>query len=291
MLSRNDRMAVRSRNMQADARAQTPSADNREQLVLRSHVDGVLRLTLNSPSNRNALSQAMMGALQSALDAAASDGETRVIVIAGNGPAFCAGHDLRELDGARSAPDRGRAFFARLMAQCAALMQSIVNHPRPVIADVRGIATAAGCQLVASCDLAVASGNSRFATPGVQIGLFCSTPMVALSRNVSRKHAMEMLLTGDMIDAQRAQEIGLVNRVVDEAQMDAAVGELARKIAGRSLMTLKTGKQAFYQQADMDLAQAYAHTVDVMIDNMLKADAVEGVSAFLQKRQPQWRDE
>lgn len=260
-------------------------------LILREARQGVLRLTLNQPQRRNALSEAMMGALRAALDAAARDGETRVIVIGASGPAFCAGHDLKELTAGRAAPDHGRAYFARIMAQCAELMQSIVAHPRPVIADVRGIATAAGCQLVASCDLAIAGRSARFATPGVNIGLFCSTPMVALSRNVARKHAMEMLLTGDFISAERAAEIGLVNRVVDNAGMDAAVDELAGRIATKSLMTLKTGKQAFYRQADMALADAYAYTAAIMVENMLKRDAEEGVAAFIEKREPAWRDE
>ena len=274
----------------AAARKNPASAENTP-IVLSALEDGVLRLTLNTPEKRNALSEAMMQSLQDALDAAKDDGKTRVIVITGNGPAFCAGHDLREMTEGRQAPDRGRAFFTRLMRQCAKLMQSVVNHPRPVIADVRGIATAAGCQLVASCDLAIASDQARFATPGVNIGLFCSTPMVALSRKVGRNHAMEMLLSGEFVSAQRAAEIGLVNRVCALEQMDETVAALARGIASKSLMTLKTGKQAFYRQADLPLEQAYDFTVDVMIDNMLKHDAEEGVNAFLEKRQPEWRDE
>lgn len=262
-----------------------------EAILLREADDGVLRLTLNNPGRRNSLSEAMMTALKAALDAAETDSGSRVIVIGANGPAFSAGHDLKELSAGRQAPDRGRAYFARIMQQCATLMQAIVLHPKPVIADVRGIATAAGCQLVASCDLAVASHAARFATPGVNIGLFCSTPMVALSRNVSRKHAMEMLLTGELITAERAAEIGLVNRVAEDSRMDATVGELARTIAGKSLMTLRTGKQAFYRQADMSLVDAYAYTAEIMVDNMLKHDAEEGVAAFIEKRAPRWRDE
>ncbi len=274
------------------AAAQPDSTAAASQPILVSHRDnGILRLTLNNPARRNALSQAMMQALQDALDEAAQDPATRVIVIAGAGAAFCAGHDLKELNEGRSAPDRGRAFFTQLMNQCATVMQTIVNHPRPVIAEVGGIATAAGCQLVASCDLAVAAENAQFATPGVNIGLFCSTPMVALSRNVSRKHAMELLLTGEIIGAEQAIEIGLINRAVPQWALHGDVEALARRIATKSLMTLKTGKQAFYKQVDMPLAEAYAYTVDVMIDNMLAHDASEGVSAFLEKRHPHWRDE
>ncbi|MEZ5872888.1 MAG: enoyl-CoA hydratase [Nitratireductor sp.] len=262
-----------------------------EPIVLRDRRDGILRLTLNNATRRNSLSEAMMAALQTELDAATDDRETRVIVIGHEGPAFSAGHDLRELDAGRAAPDEGRAYFTDIMNRCSKLMQTVVNHPRPVIADVRGIATAAGCQLVASCDIVIASEESRFATPGVNIGLFCSTPMVALSRKVGQNHAMEMLLTGEFIGSRRAREIGLVTRVVEVERQNEAVAALAARIASKSLMTLKTGKQAFYQQADMPLAQAYAHTVEVMIGNMLRHDAKEGVEAFLQKRQPSWRDE
>ena len=262
-----------------------------EPILARRIEAGVLRLTLNNPARRNSLSEAMMASLQEALDQASEDRGVRVIVIDANGPAFCAGHDLKELTEGRKADDRGRAYFTGIMRQCATLMQTIVMHPRPIIAEVRGIATAAGCQLVASCDLAIASRQARFATPGVNIGLFCSTPMVALSRNVSRKHAMELLLTGDFASAQRAAEIGLINQAVDEAELGPAVEALAAKLASKSLMTLKTGKQAFYRQADMALPEAYAYTADIMIENMLKHDAEEGVGAFLEKREPQWRDE
>lgn len=261
------------------------------EILRKDLTDGVLTLRLNNPQRRNALSEAMMATLQEALDEAANNSEARVIVIAANGPAFCAGHDLKELTDGRDAPDEGRAYFTTLMHKCATLMQAIVNHPRPVIADIRGIATAAGCQLVASCDLAIAQEDARFATPGVNIGLFCSTPMVALSRKVGQSHAMEMLLTGEFITAQKALRIGLINKVCAAADMDRAVGELARRIASKSLMTLKTGKQAFYRQAHMPLADAYTYTADVMIDNMLKHDAKEGVAAFIEKRHPRWRDE
>jgi len=260
-------------------------------LVLRQLDDGILHLTLNQPERRNALSQAMMSALQQALDAAASDRQVRVIAIAGNGPAFCAGHDLKELTEARAAADRGRSFFKLLMRQCSKLMLGIVRHPKPVIAEVAGAASAAGCQLVASCDLAVAARSAKFATPGVNIGLFCSTPMVALSRKVARKHAMEMLLTGDMVSAERAAEIGLINRAVADNELAGEVDRLARQIASKSLMTLTTGKLAFYEQADMAIAEAYDYTTEIMIENMLKRDAAEGVNAFLEKRGPRWSDE
>lgn len=263
-----------------------------EQVVLRALTpEGILRITLNNAASRNALSLAMMAAINGALDEAAADPAVRVIVIGHEGPAFSAGHDLKELTAARTGPDRGRSFFEKTMRSCSALMQSIVLHPKPVIAEIGGVATAAGCQLVASCDLAVAGQSARFATPGVQIGLFCSTPMVALSRNVARKHAMEMLLTGEMANAQKAMEIGLVNRVVADDALMAETTALARVIASKSAMTLKTGKRAFYEQAEMNLADAYEHAAKVMVENMLARDAEEGIGAFLEKRQPEWRDE
>lgn len=252
--------------------------------------DGILRLTLNDAARRNALSEAMLTDLGAALAEAGADSVTRVIVLAANGPAFCAGHDLKELTAARAAPDSGRAFFARIMAQCAQVMQAIVNCPKPVIAEVRGVATAAGCQLVASCDLAMAADSARFSTPGVHIGLFCSTPMVALSRNVADKHAMEMLLTGDMMPAARAAEIGLVNHALPEADLTRATMDMARRIASKSAMTLATGKRAFYAQRQMPLAEAYAYASRVMVDNMLAHDAEEGIGAFIEKRAPQWQD-
>lgn len=251
---------------------------------------GVLRLTLNDPSRRNALSEAMLAALADAFKAAGENPHVRVIVLAANGPAFCAGHDLKELTAGRSAPDRGRAFFTRIMSACSDVMQGIVACPVPVIAEVGGVATAAGCQLVASCDLAVAADSARFSTPGVSIGLFCSTPMVALSRNVSVKHAMEMLLTGDMLSAARAAEIGLINQAVTEASLTEASMALAGRIAARSRLTLATGKRAFYAQAEMPLADAYAYAANVMVDNMLAQDAEEGINAFIEKRDPVWQD-
>lgn len=252
--------------------------------------DGILRLTLNDVARRNALSESMLSALGAAVDSAGDDPAVRVIVLAANGPAFCAGHDLKEMTAGRDAPDGGRAYFTKVMTQCSGVMQKIVTCPKPVIAEVTGVATAAGCQLVASCDLAVAADSARFSTPGVHIGLFCSTPMVALSRNVSNKHAMEMLLTGDMTPAGRAAEIGLVNHAVPEDALQEATLEMARKIASKSSMTLATGKRAFYAQREMPLAEAYDYASRVMVENMLAEDAEEGIGAFIEKRAPQWRD-
>ena len=261
----------------------TPSSD--EALLLRQDAEGIATLTLNRPAARNALSIGLMDALQRALDAIAADATVKVVVIAGNGPGFCAGHDLREM---RANP--GRQHYERVFQQCSRLMMSIVRLPQPVIARVHGIATAAGCQLVASCDLAIASDAARFATPGVNIGLFCSTPMVALSRAVPRKPAMEMLLTGDMIAADEARQWGLVNRVVPDDALDDEVEGLARKIAAKSPLVLKIGKEAFYRQAELGLEEAYAYASAVMTTNMLARDAAEGIDAFLQKRPPQWEN-
>jgi enoyl-CoA hydratase/carnithine racemase len=252
--------------------------------------DGVLRLTLNDPSRRNALSEAMLTTLSTAFVEAGADPEVRVIILAANGPAFCAGHDLKEMTAGRANPDRGRAYFTKVMTMCSGVMQGIVNCRKPVIAEVTGVATAAGCQLVASCDLAIAADTAQFSTPGVHIGLFCSTPMVALSRNVADKHAMEMLLTGDMTPAARAAEIGLVNRVVAPEQLRQVTMGMARKIASKSSMTLATGKRAYYVQREMGLSDAYDYASDVMVENMLARDAEEGIGAFIQKRAPQWQD-
>nr|WP_304504791.1 enoyl-CoA hydratase [Defluviimonas sediminis] len=253
--------------------------------------DGVLRLTLNDVKRRNALSEAMLGELRAVFAEAGDNPAVRVIILAANGPAFCAGHDLKEMTAGRSAPDRGRAYFTKVMAMCSGVMQAVVNCPKPVIAEVTGIATAAGCQLVASCDLAVAAETAQFSTPGVHIGLFCSTPMVALSRNVGNKHAMEMLLTGEMIPAARAAEIGLVNRVVTTDALREATHEVARKIASKSSMTLATGKRAFYAQREMPLSEAYDYASSVMVENMLARDAEEGIGAFIEKRAPQWQEQ
>jgi enoyl-CoA hydratase/carnithine racemase len=257
-------------------------------LLLSAHAGGVLRLTLNRPQARNALSSELMAALQAALDGAAGDNATRVIVIAAEGAVFSSGHDLKELAARRAEGDKGRRAYAGLFTQCSALMQAIVRHPKPVIAQVQGTATAAGCQLVASCDLALASTSARFATPGVNIGLFCSTPMVALSRNVSRKAAMEMLLTGEAIDGEQAVRIGLINKVVAPEILDSETMALAGLIATKPRATIKTGKEAFYRQLEMPLAEAYAYASKVMTENMLDAEACEGIGAFLEKRDPKW---
>ena len=259
-------------------------------IVLYDLADGIARLTLNNPGRRNSLSEAMMSQLQAALETAGDDPAVRVVVIAAAGTVFSAGHDLKELTANRTGPDRGRAYFKKIMHQCAELMQTIVRLQKPVIAEVHATATAAGCQLVASCDLAIAADTAKFCTPGVNIGLFCSTPMVALSRNVPRKRAMEMLLTGDMIDAAEAAAYGLVNKVVAPDLLRGEVTALANKIAGKSSHTVKIGKEAFYRQIDMGLADAYDYTASVMVENMLARDAEEGIGAFIEKRHPQWED-
>ncbi|MGH6761454.1 MAG: enoyl-CoA hydratase [Phyllobacterium sp.] len=252
--------------------------------------DGVLRLTLQNPP-ANALSIKLMKALLSMLEQARSNDAVRVIVIDAAGKLFSAGHDLKEMTAHRSDVDRGRAFFEKTMRLCAEVMQAIVNHPKPVIAAVDGLATAAGCQLVASCDLAICTDSSTFCTPGVNIGLFCSTPMVALSRNTSRKQAMEMLLTGETIDASTAREFGLVNRVVPKQYLNQIVMKYAQVIASKSPLTLKIGKETFYRQVEMTLPEAYDYAAGVMVENMLARDAEEGISAFLNKRHPEWKGE
>jgi len=247
-------------------------------------------LTLNQPAARNSLSEGLIAELHAALRDIHDDAAVRAVVIAANGPAFSAGHDMKELTARRSDADRGRAYFAQVMNACSAMMQAIVHLPKPVVAAVQAVATAAGCQLVASCDLAVASEAATFATPGVDIGLFCSTPMVALSRNVPRKQAMEMLLTGEPVSATRARDIGLVNRVVAAgAERDAAIA-LAQKVALKSAYTVKLGKAAFYRQAEMSLADAYRYAAEVMTENMMARDAEEGIGAFIEKREPKWQD-
>ena len=259
-------------------------------ILLREHVGSTAVLTLNRPEARNSLSEDLIAELHAALKEIDDDKSVRALVIAANGPAFSAGHDMKELTARRSDADRGRAYFAQIMNACSAMMQAIVHLPKPVVAAVQGVATAAGCQLVASCDLAVASEAAGFATPGVDIGLFCSTPMVALSRNVPRKQAMEMLLTGEPVDAATAQSIGLVNRVVKAGtERDAAIA-LAQKIALKSAYTVKLGKEAFYRQAEMNLADAYRYAAEVMTENMMARDAEEGIGAFIEKREPKWQD-
>ena len=262
-----------------------------ENILLKGKVtEGILRLTLNNSMHQNTLSELMMESLTKELSEAAIDDSVRVIILSAKGSIFCAGHDLKEITQARNNEDSGHAYFRKLFNTCSELMQLIVNNPKPVIAEVNGIATAAGCQLVASCDLAIASDESMFATPGVNIGLFCSTPMVALSRNVTNKHAMEMLLTGDMIDAKKATEIGLINNNVPSENLDQETLKLAKKVSSKSSMTLKIGKQAFYAQSSLDLSEAYKYTSQVMLDNILKDDAKEGIEAFINKRDPEWKD-
>jgi enoyl-CoA hydratase/carnithine racemase len=257
-------------------------------ILLREDVGSIAILTLNRPAARNSLSEALLAALGDALTEIAHEPKVRAVVLAANGPAFSAGHDLKEFKSHRSDSDRGRAYFKYIMELCSTVMQQIVNLPQPVVAAVQGVATAAGCQLVASCDLAVASAAAKFATPGVNIGLFCSTPMVALSRNVARKHAMEMLLTGDMISAEDALRIGLVNRVVAPGTEREEALALGRKIAAKSAYVVKIGKGAFYRQVELGLKDAYRYAAEVMVENMLARDAEEGIDAFIEKREPQW---
>ena len=252
--------------------------------LLRDDEGPICTLTLNRPQQRNALSMGVMVALAQELDRIASDSRIKVVLLTGNGPAFCSGHDLKEMHDNRSG-----AFYKAVFEQCSAMMQKIVTLPQPVIAEVNGFAFAAGCQLVASCDLALAAEDAKFSTPGVNIGLFCSTPMVALSRNVSRKHAMEMLLLGEMIDARKAATIGLINRCVPPEKLHEAAMSWARTIASKASSTVKTGKRAFYEQLELHLADAYDYASAVMTRNMLDPDATEGIDAFLKKRQPNWK--
>ena len=259
-------------------------------VLVRERVKDIALLVLNRPQARNSLSEPLLAELSAAFADIAHDKAIRAVVLAANGPAFCAGHDLKELTARRSDADGGRGYFRHIMTTCSAMMQGIVNLPQPVIAAVQGVASAAGCQLVASCDLAVASAGAKFATPGVDIGLFCSTPMVALSRNVARKHAMEMLLTGEMVEAEQAARIGLINRVVPPGEERTSAIALAQKIAAKSSYVLKIGKQAFYRQAELGLADAYHYASEVMTENMMARDAEEGIGAFIEKRDPTWKD-
>ena len=251
---------------------------------------GIMRINLNNPTNLNALSENMIDLMQINLDKASSDNDVRVIIISGEGSTFSSGHDLKELRTARNNSDKGKDFFKKIMVKCSKMMQSIINNPKPVIAEVGGTATAAGCQLVASCDLAYANKTAKFATPGVNIGLFCSTPMVALSRNLSNKHSMEMLLTGDLISSEKAFKIGLINNVLENSSLKSYVETQALKISKKSSVTLKIGKSAFYKQINMNLSDAYDYASNVMVENMLKLDAVEGIDAFINKRKPRWHD-
>ena len=262
-----------------------------EDEILRCDVtDGVARLEMNRPSKLNALSDAMLAALKVRLDALGEDERVRVIILSGAGKAFCAGHDLGEMQAGRAQADKGAAYFADLFARCTDVMLTIPALPQPVIAEVHGIATAAGCQLVASCDMAVAAEGTRFGVNGVNIGLFCSTPMVALTRNIARKAAFEMLTTGAFINADRAQALGLVNHVVPHDELRAHVDQLAATLATKLSSAVRIGKQTFYQQGEMNVADAYAHAGAVMVENMLWRDTDEGISAFLDKRKPDWAE-
>jgi len=256
--------------------------------LLRENIGSIAVLTLNRPQARNTLSEQMLAALHDELRGLAGDKRVRAMVLAANGPAFSAGHDLKELTAHRTDRDGGRGYTKEIVERCSAVMLAILRLPQPVVAAVETTATAAGCQLVASCDLAVASSSAKFCTPGVHIGLFCSTPMVALTRNVARKHAMEMLLTGDMISAEEAFRLGLVNRVVAPGTAREEALKLARKIAAKSAAVVKLGKHAFYRQLEMGLSDAYAYTTEVMVENMMAHDAEEGISAFVEKRPPKW---
>ena len=272
----------------ADAQRQAANDRAPAQQVAVRREGAALRLTLQAPP-ANALSIAMMSELAAAIGAGAADPSVGVIAIDAPGKVFSAGHDLKEMTAHRQDADGGRAFYERTMQQCTELMTSIVRCPKPVIAVVEGLATAAGCQLVASCDLAICTDKATFATPGVNIGLFCSTPMVALSRNVHRKQAMEMLLTGERIDASQAKAFGLVNRVVPTEYLDVVVAKYLDEIASKPPRVLRIGKEAFYRQAEMGLDEAYAYTAGVMVENMMKADAEEGIGAFIAKREPVWQ--
>jgi enoyl-CoA hydratase/carnithine racemase len=269
---------------------QTSPPTSNEPLLLRADRDGVATLTLNRPQTRNLLTEAMLATLRQSLVAIAGDSSVRAVVLAAEGPVFCAGHDLREMTARRADADGGRAYYKQLFDTCSAMMQQIVDLPQPVIAAVEGAAAAAGCQLVAACDLAVASSAAKFGTSGINVGLFCSTPMVPLSRKVARKHAMEMLLTGDMISAKEAYRIGLVSRVVEPGRALAEAITLARTIARKPPAAVRLGKQAFYRQAEMGLADAYSFASDVMAANMMEADTIEGIAAFIEKRPPNRHD-
>ena len=261
-------------------------------LLRRTDQDSVAILTLNDPRSINALSEPMLDALSAELDRLTEDRSIKAVILRSAGDHFCAGHNLKEMDARRSDADGGFQYFQDLFAKCSAMMLRIVRLPQPVIAEVKGIATAAGCQLVATCDLAVAADDARFATSGVNIGLFCSTPMVALSRNVHRKHAMEMLLLGEFLPAARVAELGLLNRVVPRSELESTAEGLAAQIASKSGAAVKIGKRAFYEQLEMPLEEAYAHAGRVMAENMMAKDAEAGIGAFTKKEpMPDWVDE
>ncbi len=257
-------------------------------ILERNDTGAIAHLTLNAPERLNALSDEMLAALQTELDALRDDRSIRAVILSGAGKAFCAGHDLKQMTAARQAEDGGKAYFSDLFSRCARMMMSIQSLPQPVIAQVHGIATAAGCQLVATCDLAIAADTTRFGVNGVNIGLFCSTPMVALSRNIPRKQAFEMLTTGKFISAHRAAELGLINRAVPEAELTQETMALAETLTAKLGAAVKIGKQAFYEQIQMPLDQAYAYTGEVMAQNMMHRDTEEGISAFIEKRPPNW---
>ncbi len=259
-------------------------------ILLRNDTDGICTLTMNSPKNLNALSDAMLAALQAQFDALMNDDTVRVVILEGAGKVFCAGHDLKEMTRGREAKDGGRAYFDDLFKRCANVMMAITALPQPVIAKAHGIATAAGCQLVATCDLAVAAHGTRFGVNGVNIGLFCSTPMVALTRVVPRKQAFEMLTMGSFINATRAREVGLINQAVDHDDLDQTTLEMAQTLASKMKGVLKIGKTGFYQQMNMSLEDAYDYTGDVIAQNMMMRDTAEGIQAFIEKRDPDWKD-
>ena len=257
-------------------------------LLERHDTNSIAHLKMNAPEKLNALSEEMLSALQSQFDSLQNDRQIRAVILSGSGKAFCAGHDLKEMTAGRQAEDGGKAYFTELFQKCARMMTSIQKLPQPVIAQVHGIATAAGCQLVASCDMAVAADSTRLGVNGVNIGLFCSTPMVALSRNIPRKQAFEMLTTGQFINAERACELGLVNRIASEDELEEATTELAETVASKLAVAVKIGKEAFYNQLQMPLSEAYDYTGSVMAENMLFRDTEEGISAFIEKRDPNW---
>ena len=265
--------------------------DNLDKILLVDHNDyGVLRVTLNDIDNKNALSENMLTSLVDAIKDISNQQDIKVIIIASTGNVFSSGHNLKEISSARDDNDNGESYFINLFNLCSSMMQMMVNCPKPIIAEINGIATAAGCQLVASCDLALASSSSKFATPGVNIGLFCSTPMVALSRNVNKKDAMKMLLTGEMIDAVEAKRISLINDYFNEDELSKQVMELANQISAKPMMTVHNGKHAFYKQYEMNLSDAYKYTSKVMASNALSEDAKEGIGSFLEKRTPNWKN-
>ena len=265
------------------------SPDNSSSLVeVLDLGEGIIKITLNDPSHQTTLSEKRIDELQSTFDDL-STGPSRVLILSSTGKVFSAGHDLKERKAARSNSDQGKEYYQFILKKCSTLMQTIVNHPKPVIAQVEGVATAAGCQLALSCDLVYASSTSRFATPGVNIGLFCSTPMVALSRNASSKQSMEMLLTGDLISADEAEQKGLINKSLSGEELEEYLLEKAKKISSKSSTTLKIGKKAFYRQIEMPLDQAYEYASQVMVENMMDQDAKEGIEAFLEKRNPNWK--